>query len=93
MEQCRSNQLEIVMREYIFAVLAVTSLILTGNLLVLGLDWIEIGHGLNPWVAFPGAVLFACIAIFATRVLLADDTEIEEYKPTVREYHLPHFTL
>ena len=83
------------MREYLFAVLAVAALILTGNLVVLGCDWITIGYGLNPWVSFPGAVLTAAMAIFATRMLLADDTEIEEeeYKPTVREYQLPHFTL
>jgi phosphate/sulfate permease len=34
----------------------------------LGLDWIELGYGLNPWIAFPvAAIIFAFVVYHVMR--------------------------
>jgi hypothetical protein len=49
-------------------ILAVLSLAVTAGLALLGVDWITIGYGLNPWLAFPLAVVFGVIAIINAHV-------------------------
>lgn len=43
-------------------ILAVAFAVVTGILVGAGLDWLEVGHGLNPAIAFPTAFLQAAAA-------------------------------
>ena len=43
--------------------------LLAFTLATLGLDWIDYGYGLNPWLAFPIA---AFITIFVVRTIVMD---------------------
>jgi hypothetical protein len=51
------------MNSTVLLLLSVLLLILTGNLVILGLDWITIYHGLNPFIAFPLALVTAVLAV------------------------------
>ena len=62
---------------------AVLSLTVAAALAIAGADWITIGHGLNPWLAFPTAAVFSVLAFgqctLAVQVLQAD-TLLREHK-------------
>ena len=67
---------------FLFLVVLV-NLALSITLIDMGMDWLIIGHGLNPWIAFPLAslgLLFS-LAVALHEWLLYEETKI--YK----EYH------
>lgn len=41
----------------IYSINALLFMIIAANLALLGLDWLELGYGLNPLLAFPLAVI------------------------------------
>ena len=40
--------------------------------LIAGIDWITIGYGLNPFVAFPLALFFGSMSLFCSLIVQAD---------------------
>lgn len=60
---------------------AFLSMVVATALAIAGVDWITIGHGLNPWLAFPLAALFSLIGfgqcVLAVQVLDADSLRKE----------------
>jgi hypothetical protein len=47
-------------------------------LAVLGYDWITIGHGLNPYIAFPtSAIAFVCVGLLMIIDWRNDDFDVE----------------
>lgn len=50
---------------YIYGLLSLLAFIASGNLFILGINWLEQGYGLNPWIAFPLCLLFMVIGFSA----------------------------
>ena len=42
---------------------AFLSMVIATALAIAGVDWITLGHGLNPWLAFPLSAVFAVVSI------------------------------
>lgn len=51
---------------YIYGLTIIGCMYITAASTVLGLDWIEQGHGLNPFVAFPLAIIASIISVICT---------------------------
>jgi hypothetical protein len=56
----------------LYACVAVLSVIGMTNAVLLGIDWITIGYGLNPYIAFPIAVVLGAIAAYASTVCVRE---------------------
>lgn len=49
--------------KYLYVAAVIACLYIAASLGIMGLNWIDIGIGLNPWLAFPGAA-FAVYGVF-----------------------------
>lgn len=52
---------------YIYGLTIIGCVYIAAACTVLGLDWIEIGYGLNPFVAFPLAIVAAITSVVTMR--------------------------
>ena len=52
---------------YIYGLTILGCMYIAAASTVLGLDWIEIGYGLNPFVAFPLAIVAAITSVVTMR--------------------------
>jgi hypothetical protein len=65
------------------AILSATAFILFS---ILGYDWLTIGHGLNPWLAFPTALAMLAVFTWNAHALQLDYEEFtsQHYAPFAR---------
>ena len=59
---------------------ALLSAVVFGLLIALGLDYITIGYGLNPYLAFPLALFFTAAAFSQVHSFLIERRLAREYK-------------
>lgn len=64
-------------------------------LTILGLDWMEIGHGLNPWIAFPLAFIITvgvsyniCLGIYNEHRMHMQ--QFDHFIEQCASFHPPH---
>lgn len=72
---------EITMIHLIAAALA---LFVTSMLAIAGVDWITLGYGLNPWIAFPCAAVFGLLGYWQVQVGVNEYQLAEEYHTSKR---------
>lgn len=68
---------------------SILCLFTTAMLAILGVDWITIGYGLNPWIAFPLAIAFAVVSISQAYIgcLILDGESMQrKVKRSIRIY-------
>lgn len=67
----------------LYFVASITSFAVCAVCAVLGLDYITIGYGLNPWLAFPISGVFGVLSISCMSVAILD---YQGYR-ALRSYH------